>query len=69
MHPINPITRCPFCAGDKMHIEETDMSTWAVVCESCGTIGPVARDALGATYRWDSRDSQMDIANRGTPPR
>ena len=49
------MSRCPFCGVENPHLEETDVRSWAVVCGSCGTIGPVGRDEIQAIGRWNWR--------------
>lgn len=49
------MSRCPFCGIENPHLEETDVRSWAVVCGSCGTIGPVGRDEVQAVARWNRR--------------
>ena len=49
------MSRCPFCGVENPHLEETDVRSWAVVCGSCGAIGPVGNDEVKAVARWNWR--------------
>lgn len=55
MPPDKKMSRCPFCGVENPHLEETDVCSWAVVCGSCGTIGPVGSDEIEAVDRWNWR--------------
>ena len=36
------LTPCPFCGGTALEVAQplADESDWAVICQSCGTMGP-----------------------------
>lgn len=50
-----PYLPCPFCAGEAIHLLEVDKDAWAIICPSCGAIGPAAQDAGGAGRLWNQR--------------
>jgi Lar family restriction alleviation protein len=61
----NPeLRRCPFCGVENPHLEETDVHSWAVVCGSCGTIGPVGSDEVQAIDRWNWRPAVTGATRR-----
>lgn len=55
MTTSSKMSRCPFCGVENPHLEETDVRSWAVVCGSCGTIGPAGSDEIQAVARWNWR--------------
>jgi Lar family restriction alleviation protein len=60
-----PLCRCPFCGVENPHLEETDVRSWAVVCGSCGTIGPVGNDEVQAIARWNWRPALTGATHPG----
>lgn len=52
---MEPEKRCPFCAS---HCRVTgDGKLYWVVCEDCGSQGPIARSKEEAVTKWDTRVS------------
>jgi hypothetical protein len=49
------ISRCPFCASKGAFLKEVVASRWAVICDFCGGIGPVAEDQADSIDQWNMR--------------
>ncbi|MBW7900458.1 MAG: Lar family restriction alleviation protein [Rhodocyclaceae bacterium] len=46
---------CPFCGTEPAHAIEIDVGTWAVPCDACRSIGPLADDERRAAELWNAR--------------
>jgi Lar family restriction alleviation protein len=51
----SPISPCPFCASKHGKLTELDVDGWAVICDSCGGIGPVGHSAEDSIDQWNMR--------------
>ena len=49
------ISPCPFCASDQVTSMEIDIAQWAIVCNSCGGVGPTTGSLAEATDAWNGR--------------
>jgi Lar family restriction alleviation protein len=52
--PLHPLP-CPFCGSPKSSLLEVDVEGWAVICDPCGTIGPIKSAESEATDAWNAR--------------
>ena len=57
MSPIQSICACPFCAAANAHPLEVDADGWALVCGSCGAIGPIGQSEAKAVLLWNNRST------------
>lgn len=46
---------CPFCGGKELDVFSTAYSEWYVVCNNCGTEGPVGHTEEKGIELWDKR--------------
>ncbi|MFC5300591.1 Lar family restriction alleviation protein [Azospira restricta] len=46
---------CPFCGTAPASAIEVDLAMWAVVCNHCQSIGPLAGDERRAAELWNRR--------------
>ncbi|HEX8986578.1 MAG TPA: hypothetical protein VF816_01350 [Rhodocyclaceae bacterium] len=58
---MNPtIAPCPFCRNPApANPMEVDADAWAIVCPSCGAIGPVGPNEEEARRRWNLRQAPL----------
>ena len=49
------ISQCPFCASDHVRTMEVEAEGWAVVCDTCGAIGPVRQGESDSVESWNMR--------------
>jgi transcription initiation factor TFIIIB Brf1 subunit/transcription initiation factor TFIIB len=56
---------CPFCQTDSTKTDELelDLGRWAVVCSSCGAIGPLTSSKVGAVWRWNASGHRKAISD------
>lgn len=51
----DPIAACPFCGAEHASVLRVDAESWAVVCEVCGSAGPLAVEQENAVSHWNLR--------------
>jgi Lar family restriction alleviation protein len=51
------ILPCPFCGSPKTYLKAAAAAGFAVVCESCGGVGPGDEIKDCAVQRWNSRSA------------
>ncbi len=56
---------CPFCGDDDPAIDEVEIGVHAVVCNSCGRIGPIERYNEGTSQ---SAEKAIESWNRRGEP-
>lgn len=49
------ISPCPFCASEQVASIEVDLAQWAVVCNSCGSVGPTMESLRESIDAWNGR--------------
>ncbi len=51
----NSLIECPFCGSHSAHVIEIDASGWAVICGTCGVLGPSRSSPAEAAEHWNTR--------------
>lgn len=54
---------CPFCGTTEPLLDEVDKGIWAIVCDSCGTQGPII-GTLGVLHGDQSPEKAAELWNK-----